>query len=135
MNEQAEGLTSPMSKKGSFHKAHLLCYDTMCRMRIYLLELDVQLILALAWLVFGISVVAILLLMYMIREGETSRVVSYFYLVPPVAAMEAWLLFDETLTIPGICAMVVTVFGVYLVTKKQAVIQKSPVKRNAQSNK
>ncbi len=99
------------------------------------IEWDVQLILALAWLVFGISVVAILLLMYMIREGETSRVVSYFYLVPPVAAMEAWLLFDETLTIPGICAMVVTVFGVYLVTKKQAVIQKSPVKRNAQSNK
>ena len=86
---------------------------------------DIQLILALAWLVFGISVIAILLLMYMIREGETARVVSYFYLVPPVAAIEAWLLFDETLTIPGICAMVVTVFGVYLVTKKQSVLQKS----------
>jgi drug/metabolite transporter (DMT)-like permease len=48
--------------------------------------------------------------------------------------MEAWLLFDETLTLPGICAMVVTVFGVYLVTKKQAAAPKSLVIPNAQSN-
>jgi len=96
---------------------------------------DIQLILALTWLVLGISVVAILLLMYMIREGETSRVVSYFYLVPPVAAIEAWLLFDETLTIPGICAMVVTVYGVYLVTKKQSGTQASSGMRSAENSK
>jgi len=99
------------------------------------IDWDFQLVLALAWLVLGISVVAILLLMYMIREGETSRVVSYFYLVPPVAAIEAWLLFDETLTVPGICAMVVTVFGVYLVTKKQSVTQTSSVMRSSEDNK
>jgi len=96
---------------------------------------DIQLILALTWLVLGISVVAILLLMYMIREGETSRVVSYFYLVPPVAAIEAWLLFDETLTTLGVCGMVVTVFGVYLVTKKQSVLQTSSGMRNAENSK
>ena len=41
---------------------------------------DVQLILALAWLVIGLSVTAILLLMYMIREGENVKVASSFYL-------------------------------------------------------
>ncbi len=79
---------------------------------------QLPLILALGWLVLGISVTAILLLMYMIREGETSRVVSYFYLVPPVAAIEAWLLFDEALSAMAVGAMVVTVLGVYLATKK-----------------
>lgn len=79
---------------------------------------DRQLIFALAWLVMGLSVTAILLLMYMIREGETAKVASYFYLVPPVASIEAWLLFDEYLSIVSITAIFVTVLGVYLVTRK-----------------
>lgn len=79
---------------------------------------DIQLILALGWLVVGLSVSAILLLMYMIREGETSRIASYFYLVPPVASIEAWFLFNEALSPLSICAIAVTVLGVFLVTKK-----------------
>lgn len=79
---------------------------------------DTQLVLALGWLVLGLSVTAILLLMYMIREGETAKVASYFYLVPPVASLEAWLLFDESLSFIGVMAIIVTVFGVYLVVKK-----------------
>lgn len=80
---------------------------------------DLQLIGALAWLVFGLSVTAVLLLMYMIREGETAKVASYFYLVPPVASIEAWILFDEALSIVSITAICVTVFGVYLVIRKK----------------
>ncbi len=79
---------------------------------------NLQLVLALGWLVLGLSVTAILLLMYMIREGETAKVASYFYLVPPVASVEAWLLFDESLTLVAITAIVVTVIGVYLVVKR-----------------
>lgn len=80
---------------------------------------DKQLILALGWLVLGLSTTAILLLMYMIREGETAKVASYFYLVPPVASIEAWLLFDESLTLLAVIAISVTVLGVYLVTKRE----------------
>ena len=79
---------------------------------------DIQLILALGWLVLGLSVTAILLLMYMIREGETAKVASYFYLVPAVASIEAWILFGESLSIVAIAAIAATVFGVYLVVKK-----------------
>jgi len=78
---------------------------------------DIQLLLALAWLIFGLSVSAILLLMYMIREGETAKVASYFYLVPPVAGIEAWILFNEALTLLGIAGVIVTVTGVYFVIK------------------
>ncbi|MDM8536922.1 DMT family transporter [Desulfobacterales bacterium HSG17] len=81
---------------------------------------DQQLIFALAWLVIGLSVTAILLLMYMIREGETTKVASYFYLVPAVASIEAWLLFDEYLSIMSIIAIFVTVLGVYLVIRKKS---------------
>lgn len=76
-----------------------------------------ELIGALIWLVFGLSVSAILLLMLMIREGEVSRVASYFYLVPPVTALEAWWLFDEQLSLLALAGMVLAVAGVYLVLR------------------
>ncbi|PLX94787.1 MAG: EamA family transporter [Desulfuromonas sp.] len=79
---------------------------------------DLQLILALGWLVLGISVTAILLLMYMIREGATAKVASYFYLVPPVASIEAWILFGESLSAVAIAAIAATVLGVYLVVRR-----------------
>lgn len=85
-------------------------------------EIDWQpeLIGALAWLVLGLSVSAILLLLLMIREGEASKVASYFYLVPPVTAIEAWLLFDEQLGALALLGVAVTVSGVYLVLRRQA---------------
>lgn len=51
--------------------------------------------LTMAWLVIALSLIAVLLLMFMIRHGEASRVASYFYLVPPIAAFWGWLFFDE----------------------------------------
>ena len=80
---------------------------------------DAQLIIALAWLVFGLSVSAILLLMYMIREGESAKVASYFYLVPVVVSIETWYLFGESLPVIAVVAMAVTVLGVYWVVKTQ----------------
>ena len=83
-------------------------------------EWSLQLILALGWLVFGLSVAAILLLMFMIREGEAARVASYFYLVPPVTSFEAWLLFGEELRLLQLVAIGITVLGVYLVLKHRS---------------
>ncbi|WP_091359183.1 DMT family transporter [Amphritea atlantica] len=80
-------------------------------------EWNITLMLSLAWLVFGLSVSAILLLMFMIREGEAARVASYFYLVPPVTSLEAWILFGEALSWIQVVAIGVTVAGVYLVLR------------------
>ncbi|WP_366645732.1 EamA family transporter [Amphritea sp.] len=81
------------------------------------IEWNLTLVLALGWLVFGLSISAILLLMFMIREGEAARVASYFYLVPPVTTLEAWILFGESLNWIQVAAIMVTVCGVYLVLK------------------
>ncbi|EMP56187.1 permease [Marinobacter santoriniensis NKSG1] len=74
--------------------------------------------LALGWLVFGLSVSAILILMWLIRRGAASQVASLFYLVPPVTALEAFLLFDERLGPVAIIGGLVAITGVGLVTAK-----------------
>ncbi len=54
-----------------------------------------EFILTLLWLVLILSIVSILLLLFMIRHGEATKVASYFYLTPPLAAYWGWLFFDE----------------------------------------
>lgn len=78
-----------------------------------------QFIAALLWLVFGLSLSAILLLMLMIREGEATKVAAYFYLTPPVTALIAWILFDEVVTLWGMAGIGLTAYGVYLVIRNQ----------------
>lgn len=73
---------------------------------------------ALIWSVLVLSVGAILLLMLMIQMGEATRTASYFYLVPPVTALQAWILFDEQLTGVALLGMAITVLGVYWVNKR-----------------
>lgn len=71
----------------------------------------------LAWLILVLSFAAILLLMYMVRHGEASKVASWFYLVPPLAALEAFILFDERFGLMGAAGFTVTAVGVYLVMR------------------
>ncbi|PHP65562.1 EamA family transporter [Zhengella mangrovi] len=73
-------------------------------------------IFAMAWLVLVLSIGAIMLLMYLIREGAISKVASLFYLVPACTAVFAWILFDEELLPIQIAGMAVTSFGVALAT-------------------
>jgi drug/metabolite transporter (DMT)-like permease len=73
---------------------------------------------ALAWSVVMMSIVAIALLLLMIRHGELSRVATLIYLVPPLTALEAFVLFGEGLSAVQIAGMVVTALGVWLATRK-----------------
>ncbi len=73
-----------------------------------------ELVFAMTWLVFVLSLGAILLLMRLIREGQASRVASLFYLVPAMTALQAWVLFGETLSMVQISGMVVAAMGVAL---------------------
>ncbi len=78
-----------------------------------------QLYAAISWAVIPLSIIAVLLLMYMIREGEVAKVTSYFYLVPPVAVIQAWWLFGETLSIVSLIGCAVVVLGVALVVREK----------------
>jgi len=86
---------------------------------------------ALLWLVLVLSLGAILLLMLMIREGESTKVASYFYLTPPVTAVIAWLLFGEQLTAWGMAGIGLTAYGVYLVIRTPVSAHSKPVAERA----
>jgi drug/metabolite transporter (DMT)-like permease len=70
---------------------------------------------ALAWLVFVLSFGAVWLLYFLIRRAAATRVVSLFYLTPPVTALMAWSLFGERLAPLALVGMAVCVAGVFLV--------------------
>lgn len=72
---------------------------------------------ALAWSVIPLSLGAISLMLMMIRRGAVSRVAALIFLIPPTAAIEAYLMFGETLTVLQIAFMALTAFGVYLATR------------------
>ena len=75
---------------------------------------------ALAWLCLVLSIGAISLLMWLIRRGAASRIASLFYLVPPIVAVEAWVLFGETLDGAAMVGMALCAVGVWLVLKSGA---------------
>jgi drug/metabolite transporter (DMT)-like permease len=71
-------------------------------------------ILTLAWSVFGLSIGAILLFLYLLRRNEAVRATQLFFLVPPTSAIQAYLFFGETFTLPQLTGMVMTIAGVAL---------------------
>ena len=60
---------------------------------------------ALGWSVLVLSVGAISLLFWLLRHGAAARVARLFYLVPPVTALLAYLLFGERLDFIAIAGM------------------------------
>ncbi len=73
-----------------------------------------EFIFALLWLVLVLSVGAVSLLNLLIRSGSATNVASLFYLTPPVTALMAWALFDETLSLIAMAGMAIAVTGVWL---------------------
>lgn len=69
---------------------------------------------ALGWSVLVLSVGAISLLYWLLRHGASANVARLFYLVPPVTALFAWLLFGETLDALALTGMALIAIGVVL---------------------
>jgi drug/metabolite transporter (DMT)-like permease len=79
-----------------------------------------EFLLAVGWLVFGLSFGAIWLLYFLIRHQAAARVLSLFYLTTPVTALMAWLMFNEALSPLALVGMGVCVVGVALVNWRTA---------------
>jgi len=69
------------------------------------------------WLILVLSVGAILLLLWLLNSGSAAKVSSLLYLVPPVAAVEAFFLFGEKVNTQGFLGIGVTALGVWLVMR------------------
>jgi len=77
-----------------------------------------EFVLALAWLVFALSIGSIGLLYWLIRHHAATSVASLFYLVPAVTALMAYILFDERLDHVAIAGMAACAAAVLLVNRR-----------------
>lgn len=82
------------------------------------IEWNLTMALVLAWSVLALSLGGIGLYLLLIRRGQVSRTATFLFLVPPAVAVQAWLLFGETLTTIQLVGMSVAVLGVVLASRK-----------------
>lgn len=82
------------------------------------IEWNLTMVLVLAWSVLVLSLGGIGLYLFILRRGEVSRIATFLYLVPALVAVEAWLLFGETLSGVQIAGMAVTILGVVLASRR-----------------
>jgi drug/metabolite transporter (DMT)-like permease len=75
---------------------------------------------AVGWLVLVLSFGAVWLLYFLIRRAAATRVVSLFYLTPPLTALMAWAFFGERLAPLALLGMAICVAGVFLVMRSPA---------------
>jgi drug/metabolite transporter (DMT)-like permease len=76
-----------------------------------------QLVGAFAWSVLVLTGGGISLLFLMLRRGAAAQVTSYFYLVPGITALMAFVMFGETLGPVAVAGMAVAVLGVAMATR------------------
>ncbi|WP_457089261.1 DMT family transporter [Microvirga sp. P5_D2] len=72
---------------------------------------------AMAWAVLGLSIGAIGLLLFLIRQGAVVGVATLLYLVPPVTALMAFALFGESLSLVQMLGMACAALGVALASR------------------
>jgi len=81
-------------------------------------EVTTEFLLALAWIVIALSIGSIFLLFYLLKHDSASSVSSLYYLVPPLTAIEAFVLFREKISPIGLFGMALAALGTILVTRK-----------------
>lgn len=83
-----------------------------------MMEWNMESSLAMAWAIIVTSLIAVLMLLWMLTKGSAARVSSLLYLVPPMTAIQALILFGEKLNPQAIIGIAMTALGVALVQKR-----------------
>jgi drug/metabolite transporter (DMT)-like permease len=81
------------------------------------IELTHTTVWTMAWAVLVTSIAAVLLLLWLLNKGSAAKVSSLLYLVPPMAVVQAFVLFDEKVSAVGIIGIAMTAMGVALVIR------------------
>ena len=76
-------------------------------------------ILAMSWQIFAISLGAFLILMWLLANNKANETSTLFFLIPPISALLAFLLLEETFTFIDFLGLFLSCLGVFMVSKKQ----------------
>ncbi|MCW2737429.1 DMT family transporter [Nocardioides sp.] len=76
-----------------------------------------QALVAVAFLAVVNSIIGLVLLSLLVLRGGSGAAASLFFLSPPVTAVLAWLVLDETLSVTQLVGLVVAVVGVGAATR------------------
>ncbi len=69
---------------------------------------------SLAWAIAMLSGAGVTLLVWMVRHGDAARATALLFLAPPLAALESWVLFGETLLPVQLAGFGVALAGVII---------------------
>lgn len=86
---------------------------------------NISFVASLLWLIFALSIGAILILYYLLARSSAAAVSSLYYLVPAVTAVEAYFLFGETISLVTAIGALITIFGVALVLRESKKVTES----------
>jgi drug/metabolite transporter (DMT)-like permease len=75
---------------------------------------------AMAWSVLALTLGGSSLLYLLLQRGAAASVSSLMYLVPPVTAVMAWMIFSEPITVPVLAGTALAAYGVSLVVRQPA---------------
>lgn len=73
---------------------------------------------AMAWSVLVLTLGGSSLLYLLLQRGAAASVSSLMYLVPPVTALMAWMIFSEPITVPVLAGTALAAYGVSLVVRQ-----------------
>jgi drug/metabolite transporter (DMT)-like permease len=73
---------------------------------------------ATAWNAIGVSLGSMVLYLLMLKRGSAARATANFYLVPGTAALLAWVLLGETLSLLTVLGLVVSSVGCWLLRRR-----------------
>ncbi|UYV38153.1 DMT family transporter [Rhodobacteraceae bacterium D3-12] len=81
------------------------------------IEWHPKLVISLAYLVVGNSLISVTLFVGLVQRGNATRISALLYLVPPLALLIAWVLLGETLAPLAFVGFVISVVGVFMVNR------------------
>ena len=97
----------------TFHLLLALCFEE------FFVNLSNDFILAMSWQIFAVSLGAFLILMWLLAKNKANETSTLFFLVPPISALLAFMILEETLSSFDFLGLFISCLGVFMVSKIQ----------------
>ena len=94
-----------------FHLVLALCFEE------FFINFSNSFLLAMSWQIFAVSLGAFLILMWLLEHKKANQTSTLFFLVPPVSALLAFLILQETFIFVDFLGLFLSCIGVFIVSK------------------